>query len=149
MTTTNSTTAAADFRATRSVDGPPDQVLAALREAEAITGWWGLTTGSAAEGEAFGVGFGSARQIDITVVAAGPSRVEWAVDAAPHTPEWVGTTIVFDLVPDGVGTELHFRHHGLTPELDCYDMCHAGWTHYLGSLVRFVETGEGDPYRGD
>ena len=34
---------------------------------------------------------------------------------------------------------LHFRHQGLTPDLECYDMCDAGWTYYLGSLVSYVE----------
>ena len=38
---------------------------------------------------------------------------------------------------------LYFRHEGLTPELECFDMCHEGWTHYLASLVSYVETGQG------
>ena len=42
---------------------------------------------------------------------------------------------------------LYFRHQGLTPELECFDMCHEGWTHYLASLVSYVETGEGQPSR--
>ena len=40
---------------------------------------------------------------------------------------------------------LYFRHQGLTPELECFDMCHEGWTHYLDSLVSYVETGQGQP----
>ena len=66
---------------------------------------------------------------------------------APHTPEWIGTTIVFDVTPAGDGTELRFRHHGLTPQLECFDMCDAGWTHYLTSLVDYVDRGAGHPYR--
>jgi hypothetical protein len=26
-------------------------------------------------------------------------------------------------------------------------MCHEGWTHYLGSLVSYVDTGKGHPSR--
>ncbi len=26
-------------------------------------------------------------------------------------------------------------------------MCHEGWTHYLASLVSYVDTGEGQPSR--
>ncbi len=26
-------------------------------------------------------------------------------------------------------------------------MCHAGWTHYLASLVDYVDLGTGHPYR--
>ena len=58
-------------------------------------------------------------------------RVIWAVHEAPLTPDWVGTTIYFDVAEAGDGAMLYFRHEGLTPELECYDMCHEGWTHYL------------------
>src|SRR5579871_1429099 len=81
---TGTAAAGTDFWADLRVGAAPARVLAALCEAEAISGWWGSTTGSPAEGLRFGVGFGSTRQIDMTVMAAGPSRVEWAVDAAPH-----------------------------------------------------------------
>ena len=83
------------------------------------------------------------------VMADGPSRVEWLVHAAPFTPEWHGTSIVFELAPAGAGTKLTFRHRGLTPQLECFDMCHEGWTHYLASLVDYVDRGEGQPYRGE
>ena len=59
----------------------------------------------------------------------------------------MGTRIVFDVAAAGDGAMLHFRHHGLTPQLECFDMCHEGWTHYLGSLVSYVETGVGQPSR--
>ena len=68
------------------------------------------------------------------------------MEQAPHTPEWAGTTIVFELAPADGGSELRFRHVGLTPQLECFDMCHEGWTHYLASLVAYVDTGEGHPY---
>ena len=47
--------------------------------------------------------------------------------------------------PAGAGTELRFRHHGLTPQLECFEMCLAGWTHYLASLVDYVDRGTGTP----
>jgi hypothetical protein len=28
-------------------------------------------------------------------------------------------------------------------------MCHAGWTHFLASLVSYVDTGEGQPSRNE
>ena len=95
----------------------------------------------------FEVGFGSGRRIVLTAVVVDQRRVEWTVEEAPHTPEWVGTTIVFDVTPAAGGTELRFRHHGLTPQLECFDMCHEGWTHYLASLVGYVDCGAGHPYR--
>jgi len=46
-------------------------------------------------------------------------------------------------------SELEFRHHGLTNELDCIEMCTQGWDHYLASLRDYVETGRGNPRGSD
>jgi uncharacterized protein YndB with AHSA1/START domain len=138
-----------DFESVKVFEAAPDAVLAALTSSEAINQWWGLTVGSPARGQRFEVGFGGERRIDMEAVTDGPSRVEWYVHWSPFTPEWAGTSIVFELAPAGAGTELRFSHRGLTPELECFDMCHEGWTHYLTSLVDYVDRGEGQPYRGE
>ena len=67
----------------------------------------------------------------------------WSVEAAPLTPDWAGTTIMFDVEESGEGSTIRFRHQGLTPALECYDMCHEGWTHYLASLVSYVRDRRG------
>ncbi len=146
-TNTDNTDPTEDFRQTKTVTSAPEAVLEALRTAEGIGGWWGDTVGSAGEGGTFEVGFGSDRSITIAVAAVDPRHVEWRVERAPHTPEWDGTTIVFELQPAGAGTELRFCHHGLTPQLECFEMCNEGWTHYLTSLVDYVDRGVGHPYR--
>jgi uncharacterized protein YndB with AHSA1/START domain len=144
----NSTEASEDFESTKTLGAQPDKVLAALRTPEAITDWWGPTEGSAAVGGTLTVTFASHGQVIVLRVEQGEEgQVVWRVEETPRTPEWVGTTIVFDVAASGAGSVLHFRHHGLTPELECFDMCHEGWTHYLGSLVSYVDTGEGQPAR--
>jgi uncharacterized protein YndB with AHSA1/START domain len=136
-----------DFRSTKTFTSSPEAVLEALGTTTGIEGWWGSTTGSAGQGGTFDVGFGSDRSIVIEAAAVDARRVEWRVERAPHTPEWDGTTIVFELEPAGAGTEVRFCHQGLTPQLECFDMCNEGWTHYLGSLVDYVDRGEAQPYR--
>lgn len=38
----------------------------------------------------------------------------------------------------------------MTPEYECYNVCHDAWTHYIqGSLKDLVETGKGKPTPGD
>jgi hypothetical protein len=63
-----------------------------------------------------------------------------------HTPEWLGTTLEFDIVPAGTGTELGFRHAGLTSQLECWDACFAGWTYFMASIEAVAETGTGTPF---
>jgi len=149
-TGTARTEALGDFESTRTISAPPAKVLAALRTPEAVTDWWGPTEGSGAADGTLTVTFASHQQVIVLHVEPSPeSQVVWSVRETPRTPEWVGTKIVFDVEASGEGSILHFRHHGLTPQLECFDMCHEGWTHYLGSLVSYVETGEGQPARND
>ena len=146
MTIANTKTVSTDFRSVKTVAAPPEAVAAALSTPGGVSAWWGPTTGSLAEGDTFEVGFGGHRRIVIVAASVGPRHLEWRVEQAPHTPEWAGTTIVFDLAPVDGGCELRFRHDGLTPQLACFEMCHEGWTHYLASLAAYVDTGEGHPY---
>ena len=74
-----------------------------------------------------------------------PARVRWDVLVCEPATDWVGTSITFDLQPLHGGTELRFQHHGLNPELECYETCNAGWTRYLASLVDYVDRGSGSP----
>lgn len=144
---THRTEAAEDFQSTRTFTSPPEAVVEALSTTAGIDGWWGSTIGSPGVGGTFEVGFGSDRFITIEAVSVDTDHVEWSVVRAPHTPEWDGTTIGFTLAPAGAGTDMRFRHHGLTPALECFDMCNEGWTHYLTSLVDYVDTGAGHPHR--
>jgi uncharacterized protein YndB with AHSA1/START domain len=147
-TATDRTDTGKDFESTKTFSAPPEEVLAALRTVESITSWWGPTTGSAEMGATFEVSFQEHKQVIVLhVEPTEEGQVAWTVKETPLTPEWVGTSIVFDVAASGDGATLHFRHHGLTPQLECFDMCHAGWTHYLASLVSYVETGEGQPSR--
>ena len=149
-TATDRTETSRDFESTQTLSASPEKVLAALRTPEAVTDWWGPAAGSADVGGTFEVSFESHRQVIVLHVEPGQEgQVVWSVEATPLTPEWVGTRIVFDVAASGDGSVLHFRHHGLTPELECFDMCHAGWTHYLGSLASYVDTGEGQPSRDE
>lgn len=65
---------------------------------------------------------------------------------APYLPDWVGTTVVFNLGHDEHGQcALPFHHHGFNPALDCYDICQRSWDHYLPSLRDYITTGTGSP----
>jgi hypothetical protein len=60
--------------------------------------------------------------------------------------EWVGTKLIFDLMPEGNKTKVVFTHAGLVPSYECYNVCHDAWTGYIqGSLQSLITTGKGKP----
>jgi uncharacterized protein YndB with AHSA1/START domain len=144
MTMTPSTTTE-DFRATKTFTSDPDTVFSALTDIDALTDWWVPAAGGVGAGDTLRFLFGNGELVLLVGEADRPDRVRWDVLACEPVPDWVGTAITFDLAAAGTGTDLRFRHQGLNPGLECFDDCHAGWTHYLASLVDFVDQGTGRP----
>ncbi|HKC29016.1 MAG TPA: SRPBCC domain-containing protein [Jatrophihabitans sp.] len=141
-----------DFTAVLNLPASPAAVSALFSSAAGVSRWWGPTEGHAAVGGTLVTSFGEHGVNAVRVLEAGPDRVVWESIAAEgttptaHTQEWLGTAMEFDIVPAGTGTELRFRHAGLTPQLECWDDCVAGWTHFMTSIETFAETGTGTPF---
>jgi uncharacterized protein YndB with AHSA1/START domain len=139
------TPTADDFRSTKIFAAAPDAVFAALTDIDALTGWWTPAGGGTAAGETLRFLMGDTQTAMRVDEAERPSLVRWSVLACEPAPEWVGTTITFELAPWATGTELRFHHHGLNPHLECFETCHTGWARHLGSLVGYVDRGCGTP----
>lgn len=129
-----------DFTASVTTSVPPETVFDALTTPEAFAHWWVPASGSGAAGEELIIHFGETRAIFRVDEATRTSRVRWTVLVCEIEHDWDGTEISFTLepIPDG-GTRIDFRHHGLTPQLGCFDMCQSGWTQALGGLLNYVE----------
>lgn len=134
----------------------PDAVYQALTTPHGLRHWWTPTCEVAGE-----VGGRSVFRFDGTHKAMRIERlvpgreVAWEcvqahIDASgvQHKDEWVGTRMVFTLSPQqgGSHTQLDFEHIGLTPALDCFEVCNSGWNQFLDSLQGWVETGKGQPF---
>jgi hypothetical protein len=154
MTSTTSTTSTptADFTAVLNLPASSATVAALFTSAAGVSRWWGPTRGDAAVGGTLVTSFGDDGVNAMRVLEAGPTRVVWesiALDGTTptgHTREWLGTTMEFDILAVGTGTELRFRHAGLTPQLACWDDCVSAWTHFMASIQSFAETGTGLPF---
>jgi uncharacterized protein YndB with AHSA1/START domain len=151
MTSTTSTRTG-DFTAVLNLPASPATVSALFTSAAGVSRWWGPTEGDGAAGGTLVTRFGEYGVNTMRVLEAGPARVVWEPVAAEgttptgHTREWLGTRVEFDIAGAGTGTELRFRHAGLTPQLECWDACVAAWAQFMASIQTLAETGTGTPF---
>jgi uncharacterized protein YndB with AHSA1/START domain len=136
-----------------TVEQTPQAVFDAITN---VRGWWGNVVGDTdrlgAEWVYFvpDIHFTKFRTSELV---AG-ELVEWTcLDSYLSFPEdkheWTGTTVRFEISqPDGPGgvTRVVFTHVGITPEVECHDVCQTAWAQYvLGSLRDLVLAGAGRP----
>ncbi len=85
------------------------------------------------------------QQVELTCVDALHKIVD-----KPHASEteWLGSRLIFSIDSDEEEIRIHLEHEGLMPELDCFEVCEAGWNHFfVDSLKRYLETGVGKPHQ--
>jgi hypothetical protein len=140
-----------DFTAAFTVEQTPEEVFVAVNNVRA---WWsgnveGETDALDAE---FTYRYQDVHYTKQKITEFVPDKkVVWHIEEAflnftAEPDEWVGTDIIFEITPQGDGTELRFSHRGLVPEFECYEACSSAWGFYVnGSLKRLITTGEGDP----
>ena len=78
-----------------------------------------------------------------------PERIELTCHDANHIheglsdnirTEWLGTKLIFEIAEEDRKTRIEFTHEGLVPELECFEVCKAGWDHFfLESLKSYLE----------
>ncbi|MBS1496134.1 MAG: hypothetical protein JSU03_14340 [Bacteroidetes bacterium] len=67
--------------------------------------------------------------------------------ALKNKTEWINTKIVWEIADRSNFTTLKLTHFGLTPQVECYEICIAGWGQFTNSLTDFINTGVGKPFR--
>ncbi|WP_114907142.1 SRPBCC family protein [Ornithinimicrobium murale] len=140
-----------DLTITFSVDQTPEQAFAAIND---VASWWsgGVEGSTTAVGDEY-----SYRVPDLHYSAfrvtefEPPRRVAWLVTDSylgftKDPEEWTGTTVLFDVAEVGGRTQVTFTHEGITPEVECYDVCSTAWSDYITQSLRArIESGSGLP----
>ncbi|MDQ1858038.1 SRPBCC domain-containing protein [Chryseobacterium sp. WLY505] len=119
--------------------------------------WWTeLFEGSSSEvGNLFTIRFGDSiyKTMRVKELTAN-AKVVWSVEdsliALPdlkNQTEWIGTTIVWEIEEKKGISRIKLTHIGLNRAVECYEICSNGWLQFIASLKKFLETGEGTPYR--
>ncbi len=122
----------------------PDQVYEALTTLDGLSGWWARKTAGDTElGGVIAFRF-TAGGFDMKVTELEPGKlVRWEVVDGP--PEWVGTTIRWDIEQRGEYTIVLFKHEGWREAGEFMHHCSTKWAIFLMSLKQLLETGEGAP----
>jgi Activator of Hsp90 ATPase homolog 1-like protein len=137
------------FRTTFPVEQTPQEAFDAICD---VRSWWSgqIEGGSDTVGDEFGYTVPGVHFSRQRITELEPARrVAWLVvdsrlDYLDDPQEWNGTTITFDLVAQGAGTEVTFTHQGLVPEVECYDQCTSAWSSWvLPDLRRRIAQGVG------
>ena len=148
-----------DFQMKLSISVSVEKLYVAVSTEEGVRNWWtqfakaGKEVGSLAEFRFPKAGF----YVMAEISALEPNHlVEWKVIDSMHPEasgfsnlrDWEGTIIRFEMEQVSEGESiLYFTHIGLSEELECYQVCERGWTSYLSSLQKLLETGKGNPYK--
>lgn len=74
-----------------------------------------------------------------------PQRIEWL--CTESDPEWVGTTISFELSEIRGKTNVLLRHANWKEVTNFYRSCNYNWAMFLYSLKSYCEDGVGLPYQ--
>lgn len=139
-----------DYETTIRVHASADALFDAITTASGLTGWWTTASGSGGTGGELEFTMSAPTPLRVHVDGATrPSSVQWTVTQCDFEPDWVGTHPTFTITELDHACELTFTHVGLTDELECIEMCTAGWNHYIPSLRDYAETGRGNPRGSD
>lgn len=135
------------YSTTIEVTKSPEDVFNRITE---VSKWWNrdYEGRSAALHDEFIIRYSGGNYNRVRVTGVIPSRrIEWVVSDSVLTffkdpSEWANTKMVFDIVPTGETTALHFTHEGLVPERECYAMCASGWDKVIKTcLEQFITHG--------
>ncbi len=137
-----------DLTFTLIVDQTPEVVFNAVNN---VRGWWSETLEGDSEklNDEFIYRYHDMHYSKQRLVEVVPNqKVVWLVldsylSFIEDKTEWTGTKISFEITREQDKTQLLFTHHGLNPEVECYNACFDGWSHYIkGSLVELIAKGE-------
>ncbi len=146
-----------DYQRTLKTTAPPEKAYKAVTSD--MTNWWTQTGGS------------FSKLGDVTTFRFPPNTSYWtfkSITLEPYTlvehecvdalhihdglsdairGEWLGTILRFEIKPAPTGSDVTLTHIGLRPDLECYQICEAGWDFFfMKSLQAYLGESKGEPH---
>jgi len=123
----------------------PASAEAAFDAIGQVSGWWAKHVEGYSESlhDVFTVRFGKDKTyVTFEITELIPNqRVVWLVtDCNLHwidnKTEWTGTSVVWEITSAGDGVRIDMTHHGLVPQVECFEDCQAGWNDHIGNSLK-------------
>jgi len=133
-----------------------ESAIEAYNKISRVNEWWAENFEGSAKnlGDIFSVRWGDTFVTFKIAEAIPGKKVSWLVTDCclpwqNDKTEWTGTEVVFEISEENNATRIGMTHVGLTPEVECFENCQAGWNHYIKkSLFKFMEEGQGVLQKG-
>jgi len=124
------------------IKSTPEKIYEAITTQKGIASWWSVRNNAKPEvGSTYRISFGGDYFKDIKITELVPNiKVVWRILDA-H-PEWVNTTVTFDIRMGANSAELRFNHAGWKAYTDMFAQCNHHWGVYLQNLKIFAEMGK-------
>ena len=131
-----------------TIEADADKIYEAISTGKGLASFW--TRDSRAEpkvGSLAQFGFGGPR-LEFKVEELEPGRlVRWSSHGG--FPEWVGTTVIWEIGPaEKGGSEVKFTHAGWPEEIPQADLASVNytWGRIVGRLKKYAESGKAEPF---
>jgi uncharacterized protein YndB with AHSA1/START domain len=134
------------IRTERRIDAPPSTVFRYLTESELWARWQGESAElEPAPGGRFMVRMAEGQTVEGEYLVVEPDRrivITWGWQGHPRLPPG-GSTVEFELLPDGTGTLVRLTHRGIPA--DDIPIHRTGWNVFLPRLAEAAEGGDPGP----
>jgi uncharacterized protein YndB with AHSA1/START domain len=127
------------------INASQQKVYEAISSINGLQNWWTVqTSGTDSDGGTISFRFGETGP-DFKVIELIPhKKIKWECVAGP--PDWIGTTLNFDMDQNDGKTRVRFEHAGWAQDGDFYASCAFSWGRYLESLRQYSQTGKGEAF---
>ena len=137
-----------DIRHRVGIAAPKRRVYEMVSTKEGLAEFWTTVEGDSVVGGKLSVFFGGPEPVVVMEVTelSPDDRVQWR--CVEGVPEWVGTTITFDLKEDGGETVVLFTHADY-PETEFMHHSSTKWATFMIGLRSGLEGGAFTPFPND
>jgi uncharacterized protein YndB with AHSA1/START domain len=139
-----------NYQATIEVAKLPDEVFRCITQE--VSKWWGgkdYTGCSINLNDEFIINHPGAHYSKQQLIEVVPNKkVVWQVKESnlnwlQEKQEWTNTRMIFEIIPNGQTSILHFTHEGLVSQKESYARCSQGWDMVIKEWLNdLIVTGE-------